>query len=144
MVQIIVPLSGKTLRPAVAARQQAGLIAVIFKNEMDFAIGDLAADGFPDLGDNVRAAVVINRVHRIKAQPVEMVFFEPVKCIVDKVVAHYPVMRGGEIDRGSPRRVAALGKEVWRDRRQVIPLWAEMIVNHIEQDREPARMARLD
>ena len=93
MVQIVVPLSGKTLRPAVATRQASGPHCGHFPEQMDFAIGELAADGLPDLGDNVRAAVVINRVHRIKAQPVEMVFFEPVKCIMDKVVAHYPVMR---------------------------------------------------
>ena len=111
---------------------------------MNLAVGDLPAYGFADLSDNVRVAVVIYRVHRIKTQPVKMIFFEPVKRIVNEIVAHRPVMRAPEIDCGSPGRVVALSKEIGRDRRQVISLRTKMIVNDVEQYGEPAEMARLD
>ena len=49
-----------------------------------------------------------------------------------------------EIDRGAPWRVVALGEEIGGDDVQVITLGAEMVVDDVEQDREAARVARLD
>ena len=110
---------------------------------MDLAVGDARRTVCGDLADDVGLAVVDDRVHGVEAQPVEMKFLEPIERVVHQEIAHRPAF-AVEIDRGAPRGVMALGEEVGRDRRQVITLGSEMVVDDVEQDREAARVAGLD
>ena len=106
MVQIIVPLRVETPDPAALPRQAAGLVAVVFEDEMNLAIGDMPAHGFADLVDDVGHGLVENGVDGIEPQPVEMVFLEPIERIMDKKIAHRPAARPG---RNRSRRPMACG-----------------------------------
>ena len=105
---------------------------------MNFAIRDALPHHLADLVDDVGPAIVENGVDGVKAQSIELVLLEPIKCVVDEEIAHRPAFGSGEIDSGAPRGMVALGEEIGRNRRQVIPLRAEVIVNDVEQDGEAA------
>ena len=78
---------------------------------MNFAAGDPPSHGFADLIDDVGGSCPQNCVDGVKPQPVEMVFLEPIEGVVDKKIAHRPAARRPQIDRRTPRRLMALGKE---------------------------------
>src|ERR1700732_4948782 len=71
MVQVVVPLRREAAGPTGRTRQVASLVAVVFQNKMDFPIGDLATDRLYQLGEDIRLAVVVDRVDGIEAEPVE-------------------------------------------------------------------------
>ena len=73
-----------------------------------------------------------------------MKFLEPVQRVVQYEIAHRPAPRSGVIDRRAPWRVVPLGEEIGRDRVQIIPFRAEMVVHDIEQYRDAARVACID
>src|SRR5207248_8132057 len=79
-----------------------------------------------------------------EAQPVEVKLLEPVERVVHYEIAHRPGARPVIIDRRAPGRVVPLGEEIGRDRVQVIPFRAEMVVDDIEEYRDPARVTRID
>src|SRR5438132_13408704 len=107
---------------------------------MDFSSGDLAVDGLRQLAENVGRAVIVDRVDGIEAEPVEAIFFEPIERVVDHEVAHRPAQRSVKIERCAPWRVVPLGKEIRRDRREIISLRAEMVVDDVEKNGEATRV----
>src|ERR1700730_655425 len=144
VVEIIIPLRVVTRAATACPLQVAGLIAVVFEDQMNFAIGDAAPDGVTDFADDIGLALVENRVDGIEAQPVEMELLQPIERIVYEKIAYRSVVRPGEIDRGAPRRLVAAGEEIWSDRRQIITLGTEVVVDDVEKDCEAAGVTRLD
>ena len=111
---------------------------------MDLPVGDLAADCLCQLAENIGLAVVVDRVDGIEAEPVETIFFEPIESVVDHEVAHRPAQRSVKIECCAPWRMVPLGEEIRRDRREIIPLRAEVVVDDVEENGEAALMASLD
>ena len=144
MVHIVIPLRAEMLNPALGSRKAAGLVSIIFQHQMNFSILDTAPHGVANLINDVRNIIVKYCVDRIETQSVQMELFEPIERVVDKEIAHYTASRPSKIKGGAPRRMVPLGKEIWRNRRQIIPLRAKMIVDDIEQDRETAGVTSLD
>src|ERR1700682_236530 len=143
MMDVVVPLSVVNARPTIRPVQIAGLIAVVLKYEMNFAVADTAADPLGNLAENVGLALVEYRVDGVEAEPVEVELFEPVESVVHEKIAYRPAIRPREVDRGTPWRPKAVVKEIGCDRRQIVTLWPEVVVDHIEKDGETARVARL-
>src|SRR6516162_2776152 len=144
MVKIVVPLCGAAGNAAFRSPQIPRLIAVVLEDEVDVAIGNTAPDGLDDFADYVGLAAVKNRMDSIKTQPVEMKLLEPIERVLNKKFAHYPAARSVEIDRGAPWCLVAFAEEIRSDRRQIIPLGAEVIIDDIEKDRQAARVACLN
>src|SRR5438445_10470633 len=143
-VEIVSPLSVVTRAATASSLQVAGLIAVVFEDQMNFAIGYAAPDGLANFADDVGLARVENRVDGIKAEAVEAEFLQPIERVVYEKIAHWPVMRCGEIDRGAPWRLVAVGTEIWSDCRQIITLGTEVVVDDVQKDCEAADVTRLD
>src|SRR4029077_19680698 len=143
VVIIVVPL-----RSIIAAwRVLSGVehvdaVGIVFEHQMDVA--SAASGNFTDRDAEVAEhgdfAGLHDAVHGIKAQPVETVFIEPVKRILDGEGAN---LRQAIIDRAAPRRLS-VGEEIRRIAGKVISLWPEMIVDHIEKDHQPAQMRLVD
>src|ERR1700730_2145318 len=119
-----------------------GLIAVVLEHEMNFAASYAAPDRLAYFADDVGRAFVVNRVHGVEAQSVEMKLLQPVKRVVYEKIAHRPALRAVEINGCAPRRLAAVGEEIASDCRQVIPLGAKVVVDDVEKNGETARVAR--
>ena len=90
VVEIVVPLRGIAHSSAAEPRQAARLVAVVFKDEMKFAPGDMVAHRLSDFVDDVGHALVDNGVDGIEAQPVEVELLEPVEGVVYEEIAHRP------------------------------------------------------
>src|SRR5437762_11879273 len=87
-------------------------------------------------------AVVEDSMNRIEPQAIEMELLNPVESVMDDKLAHRAAVGPVKIDRGAPRCAMTIGKGLRRDRMDVRALWAEMIVNDVEQHHQPARVRR--
>ncbi len=85
--------------------------------------------------------VVPDLVDGVEAQAVEAVFLEPIKRVLDEEGAHGRAIVG---DGHAPGRVALRIEEVGRVGVQVVAVRAEVIVDHVEKDHQPARVRRVD
>ena len=94
--------------------------------------------------NDVWTAVVLDGVDRVEAQSVEVKSADPVFRVLDDEVPNRARVGPVEIDCIAPRRPMAVGEEVRRIAREVIPLRSEMIVDHVEQHRYAALVRRFD
>src|SRR5690606_32407422 len=114
---------------------------MILENDVHRPLAPGAVQNSVDqLVDDVPRTIVIDGVHGIEAQAVEVIFLDPVARVVYEELAH---VRVGEIDRIAPRRAMPRGEEFARITAQIIALRPEMVVDDIEQDREIARVSTL-
>ena len=90
------------------------------------------------------STVVLDGVHRVQSQTVEVIFFDPVKRVVDEVLAHRAGGFAVGVDRGAPRRLVPLGEDLRRDGVLIGAVRPEMVVDDVEKDHEPARMRGVD
>src|SRR5215467_6919037 len=82
-------------------------------------------------------------MHGIQAKPVEVVLLQPIQGVVDEEFANCPAVRSVKVDRISPRRLIAIGEELWRVFAKVVPFRSKVVVNHIQQDHESGSMSGL-
>ena len=94
--------------------------------------------------DDVRTAVVLDRMHRVEAQSVQAERVDPVFGVLDDEVSNGAGVGPVEIDGLAPQRPVARGGKVRRVGREVIPLRSEMIVDHVEQHGDAESVRRLD
>ena len=88
--------------------QMISLIAVIFQNQMNFA---LRTEGCSycrtQFRENIRIGVVHDSMHRVQSQSVEMIFRQPIQGIVNEEIAYHSAFRTIEINAISPRSFVA-------------------------------------
>src|SRR5262249_8666523 len=92
----------------------------------------------------IRPALIADRMDRIEAEPVEVELLEPVERVVDEEIARDPAALALEIDRGSPRRLMSVGEEIRRVTMKVITVWAEVVVDDVEEHHESVPMRSID
>src|ERR1700722_765813 len=92
---------------------------------------------------DVWLAVVGNRVDRVEAQPVKVIFRQPIECIVNEKVTHSAALRAVEVYAVAPRSLVPVGKELGRVAVEVIPFRTEVVVNHVEENHESAFVSAL-
>ena len=73
-----------------------------------------------------------------------MEFLQPVKDVVDEEVAHRAIIFAVKVDRRAPRRVMVRVEEVRGVGVQIVALWAEVIVDHVQQHHQPAFVSGVD
>jgi hypothetical protein len=61
---------------------------------------------------DVRIEVVGDSMHGIQLQPVEVIFLQPVKRLVNKKIAHRTTRTAEEIDGGAPGCLVPVGEEI--------------------------------
>src|SRR6266498_1370347 len=79
-------------------------------------------------------------MHRVEAKAVETIVLEPMQRVADGEGAD---LWNAIVDGMSPRRVSA-GEECRRIAVEVVTLRAEMVVDDVEENHEPARMRFVD
>ena len=88
-----------------------------------------------DLLGQVHRTQVYDAIGRVEAETIEMVFRHPVHRVVHQVAPHFVAVGTIEVEPVAPRRLVAV-REVGTESRQVVPLRAEVVVDHVEQNRE--------
>ena len=99
-----------------------------------------AAHRVRDLVHDVQARCIDDRMHRVEPQTVEVVLGQPEQRVVHKEVAHRAARRTVEIDRRAPRCVPVLAEERLGIEMQVVAVGPEVVVDHVEQHHQPARV----
>src|SRR6185437_9712970 len=117
VVEVVVPLRivGKR-RSASAALEITGLVLVVLEDQVDVRAADRSPHFLRQLGEKMRRAFVLDRVHGVEAQAVGVVFLEPIERVVDEE----PPRDSAEIDRLAPSG-RALRKELRCVERKIIP-----------------------
>src|SRR6266849_2011497 len=88
-------------------------------------------------------AFVYQRMRGIEAETVEMILGNPVQGIFDEEAPHHLAVGTVQIQSGAPGRGVML-REVERTvDAQVIPVWPQVVVNHVEQDCQSQAVSRV-
>ncbi len=109
---------------------------------MDGPIGMGRLHLFGDLVDHVRRGVVDDGVNGVEAQPVEVVFLQPVERVVNGEGAQERRVSAVVVEAGAPGGLVALGEDR-AEEREVIPLGTEVIVDDVEQHLDPVAVRRV-
>src|SRR5437868_2064581 len=88
----------------------------------------------------MQGALIDNLVRCVETESVEVKFGDPVERIVHQVAPNLVALGSIQIPAVSPRRTMPV-REVGPELRQVVPLGAEMIVDHVENGCETHPMA---
>ncbi len=95
-----------------------------------------------DLLQDVAGAEVEDRVHGIEAKSIDVKLRDPVESVVHEVAPHFIAVGAVEIDRPAPRRAVHLA-EVGPEVLEIVAFGPEMVVHHVEHDREPRFVRRV-
>ena len=96
-----------------------------------------------NLGEQMVCAVVLDRVHRVEPQPVEMELLDPERGVLDHEFAHRFRALGVVVHRRAPGRVM----QIVEDRRiggEVVAVGAEVVIDHVEQHHDAAGVRGVD
>lgn len=96
--------------------------------------------GVRDLTENVPHAEVEDAVDGVEAQPIDVIVGQPVERVVDEEAAHLVAVGPVEVERRAPGRLVTIG-EVGAEVLEVVPLRSEVVVDDVEKQRQPLRMA---
>src|SRR6516165_1380522 len=88
-------------------------------------------------------AEVEDPMNRIQTQTVDMIFRKPIQRIVDEESSHPVALRPIEIYRTTPRCAIPLSK-IWTVLGEIVPFWAEVVVDHVENHCEPQPVTSVD
>ena len=144
-MEIIVPLAAK-FKTALRSRiEQTRIIQIAFGDDVDrpsraprHVLGH-----FLQVAEDVTGTKIVDGVDRIEPQAIEMKLFHPHAGVVQNEIAHGVGAGTIEVDGQSPRRLVAVG-EVGPELGEVIAFGPEVVVNDIEKDRQPGRVAGID
>ncbi|MGH9575841.1 MAG: hypothetical protein ACRD3R_00270, partial [Terriglobales bacterium] len=85
MVEIIIPLSIVTASRSEVMRR----VVLVLEHEVHVARAPRAGTHCArDFLQDIGCGIIADRVHRIKAQAIEVEFFKPIEGIVDEKIAH--------------------------------------------------------
>ena len=88
-------------------------------------------------------AEVVDAVNGVQAKGIDVVFGEPVQGVIDKKAADAIALRPIKVDRLSPGRVMGVSK-AGSKLGKIISFRAEVVVNHVQYDRQPVLVAGID
>ncbi len=136
MMDVVIPLRVEALRSALRS-QPARLVRAVFQYEVDRPLpAGPGADALRDFGQKMDCAVVLNRMHGIETQAIEVIFLQPVEDVVDEEIADRAAVRPVVVDPRTPRGVMTFRKELTGVGVEIISLGPEMVVDDIEHYRD--------
>jgi hypothetical protein len=133
MVIVVVPLGAVSPVRRISLRiEKANAIVVVLQHQMQRAPARCRqlSDCEAHLLQQCRAARLRQRMRRIEPQPVEPIMREPLQGVFDRKGPHLRILI---IDGLAPGRVRR-HEELRRIAAEIIPLWPEMIVDHVEKE----------
>src|SRR6185369_9432278 len=82
---------------------EPGGVALVLRDQKHLAAADGGVHAARELGEEVAAAVVLNRVRRVEPKAVDVVLGDPREGVLDEEVADVPAVLALEIDAIAPR-----------------------------------------
>src|ERR1700683_845547 len=146
MMDIVIPLRVVALNLAVLrSLQVARLVVIVFKDEMDVAIRlNRTSHRIVYFREDVRLGVINNGVNCIESKSVEVIFGQPVHGVMNEEVADGSAVKSIEIDGVPPGSLVSISKELRRVGIEIIFFGAEVVVDHVEENHQPAIVRALN
>ncbi len=147
-VQRVVQIVRPERRAAPAARRRlehAAIVPVVLGHHVDPPPGPPAVrgDGRAQLGHQVARARVLDGVGRVQAEHVHPEVADPLQRRAEHERADRRRGRPVVVEAVTPGRAVTVG-EVRPERREVVPLRAEVVVDDVERDREAEAVRPVD
>src|SRR6266446_2617772 len=80
----------------------------------------------------------------VQPQSIEVKFGNPIARVADKELADLTRPRPVKIDGGSPVIFITIGEVAVAVSREVIPVWTEVVVDHVKDNAKPAPVSGID
>ena len=145
VVDVVVPLRRHAPAALTGRRHHDGVVEVALGDEVE-RTPELHCERsglVGQLGEDVGLGLVTQLVHGVETKRVDVEVTEPAQGVVDDPAAHLVAAVGVEVDGRPPRRVVGVG-EVGPELGEVVARRSEVVVDDVEADPEPARVARVD
>ena len=139
MMEVIVPLSVKTVSAYVGRANDAGIVKITFRHYVNPSIQLLRAlvHSQRQFVEKMARGKVENAVNSVYSQGINVKLAHPVNSVVDEELPNLIAMRAVKINCGPPRRSVSF-REIRSEIGQVVALRAEVVVNHIQDHGQPA------
>ena len=145
MMHVVVPLRRVLHRLAIGiAREPGRFIVLVLEHQVDLTARHAFAHAVRELGQQVRIAIVSQRVHRVQPQPIEVEVLDPLQRVAHDELAHRTAARAVEVDRRTPWREMPVGECLGCECVHIGTLGPEVVVDHVEQHHQSARMGGVD
>ena len=119
-------------------------LVVALEDQMDGACACGRANALGELIQDMCGAAIDDGVDGVEAQAVHGELFDPIEGVVDDEFACLVTVPRVEIERLSPRSAVLLGDDVGEVEGDVVALWAEVVVDHVEEDHHVACVGGID
>src|SRR5450432_299654 len=141
VMKIVTPDGVQAVAAIFTRKNQARIILVTFGDHADFAIefvGELS-HFLGDFLEDVRRRIVLDGLHGIQTQTVEMIVMDPVARVLGYIVAD-AFGSGLIVIYGFAPRRGVLVSEIRTEHAQVIAFITQVVVNHVKDHGEPEFM----
>src|SRR5262249_45212842 len=145
MMKIVTPNGIQAKAAGVDGPYQLFVILVGFGDHADGAAHFFGKGGhvFRDFGENVARRIVIDRLHRVQAQPVHVILAYPIERVLHKVGA-YAIASGVIVIDGLAPRGCVMSGEIGTEKAEIISFIAEVVVDHVKDDAQAGLMRGVD
>ena len=144
VVKVVVPDRVHPEAAGLGRPDQSRVLRLVLRDDEGRATRARAADLARDRGQDVLVGVVEDLLRRIEPKPVEVVLVDPHAHVPQDELAHGrgPVLV--EVEDVAPIAPMAAAQVPIPEQREVAAVGAEVVVDHIEDHRDPQRMGTVD
>ena len=144
MVYVVRPLGVEAKAAFIGRAHEPGVVLVALRDELHLAaqLPSQLVDLIGQLLEERERPEIVDALHRVKAQRVDVEFRNPVERVVVRPAAHVVAARAVVIHRAAPRRAIDIG-EVGTEAVEVVAFRAHVIVDDVEHDAESVRVGRV-
>ena len=144
VVKVVGPVPVEPEASNLARPHPPGIVAFDLGDDHGPAAGNrsLAVHGRTDLLGQVHRAQVHDPVGRVEPETVEVELVDPVHRVVHQIAADLVAVGPVEVEPLAPGGAVAVA-EVGAELAEVVPLGAEVVVHHVEQDGQAGPVGRV-
>src|ERR1700726_2863934 len=141
VMKVIAPLSIEVVTTVFRVMQETRIVRITLGDQMNSPAQSLRqfCDRRLEFCQEVACAEIEDSVNRVQAQGVEVVVLQPVQSVFDEESPYLVAFFSVKVDGLTPRTAIAISK-VRAVSTKVVAFRAEMVVNHVQGDREAVLM----
>ena len=132
VVEVVVPERVQPVAAAIRRTHQLRLLRLVLGDQERRALAARLAHAPRDRRHQMFGRGVVDLLGRVQAQAVEVEFVDPVGGVLDEQLARRAGVVAVEVQRRAPLVRVAIGEVVGREAREIVPVGADVVVDHVE------------
>ncbi len=137
VMEIVVPERVESVAAAPGRAHEPRVLGLVFRHDDGGASARRRPYLAGESGQEMVGGVVVYALGRVEAEAVEVEFLDPGARIGEEELAHGRRARPVEVERLAPVRPVPVREVVRREVLQVVAVRSQMVVDDVEDDREP-------